>query len=405
MRSQILFCLLLAAALASVGVAQSQTVDWGSVLTGNSAPPRAAKAERKPKSTSPNKASSPGRSGQSQHSSRKVSPGKSPKAGKGKVAAAQANWPWKESRNLDTLPISDTDKVGINKVRTVLDIAKSGNLAGWFEKAAEHASAGIAIGAVAVLLKFVGKSSAFFIGMIFVGACQIFRAATPTGGGSPRGVVDQRRGLSVGSAIGVFVVGVAVALLIPIRGAATSAEKAKPNFVPVHSKDFAFHIYIPEPIIRERHIEEQRSLKVPYDVVGWNNDDPLRRRELAMAYMVLPSAQDMAKAQGLSTGPNYFTGQQVFYYLDGEKGLDGVVDGLRKKSEISVDNVCSVGLQGKYPGREVEGTITDGSGRIARTRIYLIDNQIVIQLCVAGEPNWVNSNDAYKFFDSLTIDR
>ncbi|MBX9691876.1 MAG: hypothetical protein K2Z81_05790, partial [Cyanobacteria bacterium] len=267
---------------------------------------------------------------------------------------------------------------------------------------------GIAVGVIAVLVKTLGKFSMVIVGLMSVGVCQFFKSSTPMSSSSgPRGGLEHAGGLSIGAAVGAFIFGVALVLLIPVSGGASSNhQKANPKFVPVHSKDLKFHLYIPEPIIKEKHLESENGLTIPYDVVGWNNDDPLRRRELAMAYEVLPSAQDMAKAKGLTNSAlNTLFPGQVYYYLDGEKGLDGVVDSLRKRSGITVDHVCSVGLQNKYPGREVEGTISDGSGRIARTRIFLIDNQIVIQLCVAGEPDWVNSNDAYKFFDSLAIDR
>ena len=323
-----------------------------------------------------------------------------------------ANWPWKESLNLDTMSVSPTDQFDIGKLRPVSfgDAAKL-NVSEWLKQALETKSQTITIGALAIVLKYAGKVSALLLGLATLLVAALIKLLSPVPNSQRPGLEEpEPRSLSPIAMISAFGIGVGAALLIPVPASMNaSATPEELEFTPVHSADFKFHLYMPEPFIKEVHIDKQNGLEMPFSVIGHASKDPLRRRELLLAYASIPSAEKLYKAKIAASGMPSFQGspvlgQQVYYYLDPEKGLDAAVDRIKKLKEIDVTKVTRIGLQDEYSGRELEGNATDGSGRITRTRIYVVANQMLVQLAVAGDPTWVNSNEAYKFFDSLAID-
>ncbi|MCC7530261.1 MAG: hypothetical protein IT342_17185 [Candidatus Melainabacteria bacterium] len=82
------------------------------------------------------------------------------------------------------------------------------------------------------------------------------------------------------------------------------------------------------------------------------------------------------------------------------KELDGCVDAAAKRANFKVSYRCPISVKGKLPGREYEGSASHG--RIVRGRVFIGYNNYYHAI-VAGDRSFVNSNDGYKFLNSMDV--
>jgi hypothetical protein len=83
--------------------------------------------------------------------------------------------------------------------------------------------------------------------------------------------------------------------------------------------------------------------------------------------------------------------------------LDAAVDGGVKGGNATLDNKKKITLAGKYPGREYSATIKNGNGLMIRSKMY-IANKKLYQVIVVGDKDFITSDDAVKFLDSLVVE-
>lgn len=263
------------------------------------------------------------------------------------------------------------------------------------------------------IMQMLGKGIAIVFGVaaliaywILSGIARLFIKAQTTGA---RPEEKPSGAMSGAIAFLIFLVGAIIGLVVPIgEGGGLSAQggdaKKSLTMVPVHSNEFHFHVFMAEPIKKEKYSEKLAQKDLPYTVVGYR-DEAQSKNEMAIGYAHLPSLDEMIKEKELMSqpllpgAPAPISKQQ--YYFDSQKALDGAVSNIENKGHIKVTFKCVCLLpKGKLPGRELEGTTPDG--RLVRTRIYIGYNN-AYQIIVAGEPSFVNSNEAFKFLDSLAV--
>jgi hypothetical protein len=89
----------------------------------------------------------------------------------------------------------------------------------------------------------------------------------------------------------------------------------------------------------------------------------------------------------------------------GKFDLNTALDNSAKMSVNMIKGVTTyqtpLVLDGKYPGREIEGKVPEHNG-LFRQRIYCANGNFY-QTVVIGLKDVVNSRDAYQFLDSFHI--
>ncbi len=84
-----------------------------------------------------------------------------------------------------------------------------------------------------------------------------------------------------------------------------------------------------------------------------------------------------------------------------EDRLDGAQAGALGNIKAKLIDSKKVTLENKYPGREFNGELPDNKGMI-RARVFLVNTRMY-QIIVIGTKSFVNSADASKFLNSLTL--
>lgn len=175
---------------------------------------------------------------------------------------------------------------------------------------------------------------------------------------------------------------------IPILNMLVTSEGAMANsgdkqFENVGSATFGCSITMPTPYT----INRQDLLGMHVTTVNAEE----KNGAFLMCYAKLPDAL-------LHPGPNVLGQPQ---YFDVNRSLDGSAKGSVDAMKGKTTYQTALMLEGRYPGREIEGTIPEKKG-LFRQRIYFADGNYY-QTAVVGTAEVVNSRDAYKFLDSFKI--
>jgi hypothetical protein len=183
-----------------------------------------------------------------------------------------------------------------------------------------------------------------------------------------------------------------LAHLLPFMGSVapppqTPKSSSPMKFVSIKSESFQFRASLPEPFKLERKLVE----KLWTTMVSHQEADGA----FSVNYARLPSPEEMAKM----ANPNGYNGGPVTF--DVERGLDGAAKSSVDYMHGKTTSTARIALLNKFSGREVEGTLPNNAG-LFRERIYIV-NGAVLQMTVVGKPAWVNSNEAYRFLDSLKL--
>lgn len=215
-----------------------------------------------------------------------------------------------------------------------------------------------------------------------------------TGGGSSSGPRPTSRSAPPSS--GAVPTTVAVTTFVVVIGVTTwmsaSSTTGKPSevkLVPVHSNEFAFKVLMPEPYQKL--------------YVKMNDTQTLGGKSLYY-YAVEFDRKDVGCVCGYAKLPPLPASTPTMtYYFDTNKALDGATKGSIERIGGIIKFQCPISLNGKHPGREAEGTLPkDKGGGLFRQRIYISGGNYY-QVAVFGNPDWVNSNDAFKFLDSFDL--
>ncbi len=190
----------------------------------------------------------------------------------------------------------------------------------------------------------------------------------------------------------------------------TIKEKPPIRFEQVYSKLFALQALMPEGFRKIKIEFPEAPLAVVstkgYDTSRHSTPDPLpleywscvyedKRNGMALGYSKLPPIpNDKSDAES-----GWIT---VF---DTNLALDAAVKGACESVNGKSTFVIPIGLDEKHPGREIEGHLDEGlkDSGIFRERIFATQLGNYCSVVVWGEPKFVNSNQAYKFLDSLSI--
>ena len=176
---------------------------------------------------------------------------------------------------------------------------------------------------------------------------------------------------------------------------AVSDSNGSLTLFPVLSNEFGLHCFLPKDILKAKFSENVEGLNINVNVVGSRNG----KNEMVVGYAHLPIDELLKKKQAQANAMPAF-GAKMIYYFDVNKGLDGCVDAAAKRADFKIKFRCPIKVQGNLPGREYEGTASHG--RLVRGRVFMGYNNYY-HAVVAGEPSFVNSNDAYKFLDSMDV--
>lgn len=166
------------------------------------------------------------------------------------------------------------------------------------------------------------------------------------------------------------------------------------RFAPMRSQSFLFVVSIPQPVGLERKIIEGMWTTMVQHL------EP--NGGYQMAYARLPSLAEL-RAKALQKQPEWMRNSlatQSFHY-DIQAGLDGAAKSSVDFIHGTTTYKTSIALDNVYPGRQVEGKLPNDQG-IFRQRIYMA-NGIFYQLLVVGKPNFVNTKESDRFFDSFKI--
>lgn len=166
--------------------------------------------------------------------------------------------------------------------------------------------------------------------------------------------------------------------------------------LPVLSNEFGLHCFLPKDILKAKFNERVEGLDVNVNVVGSRNG----KNEMVIGYAHLPIDELLKKKQAQANAFTPAFGARMVYYFDVNKGLDGCVDAAAKRADFKIKYRCPIKVQGNLPGREYEGTASHD--RLIRGRVFMGYNNYY-HAVVAGEPSFVNSNEAYKFLDSMDV--
>ncbi len=83
-----------------------------------------------------------------------------------------------------------------------------------------------------------------------------------------------------------------------------------------------------------------------------------------------------------------------------QKRLDEARSGVVKKLNLKISKETPQVLEGKYPGREIEGELPDATK--TRIRLYMVNGRLY-QMWIVGKPTWAMSAEATRFLTSLEI--
>lgn len=203
----------------------------------------------------------------------------------------------------------------------------------------------------------------------------------------------ESRGSGAANMTAVFIAVATLAGLTWWNGIASdnrSSSKEGAKLVPVHSNEFNCRVLMPSPYhkIYVKMIDPQTlgSKPIYYTAVECDKKDAA----CVMGYAKLPPLPPDTMFQK--------------YYFDANKALDGATKGSVERIGGTIKSQYPITLKnGRHPGREADGTLPkDKGGGLFRQRIYISGGNYY-QVAVYGNPDWVNSNDAYKFLDSFDL--
>jgi hypothetical protein len=86
---------------------------------------------------------------------------------------------------------------------------------------------------------------------------------------------------------------------------------------------------------------------------------------------------------------------------DLQKLLDSMRDGMLSKTHATLVRESKITLKATYPGREIEVT-RPVEKLFARSRLYIVGTRFY-QVTVIGTTDYVHSDNATKFLDSLSV--
>lgn len=309
-----------------------------------------------------------------------------------KAAPVNTEWSAKGAINLDA--IRDVD--GLPGLFLVggpsLDIGGANALA----SGAQQAGIGSAI--------VVGIIGAF----IWIVAALVLNASRRGGGARPGSYSgDGGGGLAAVGAVAAFVVMGGGKLFLFPDHAVDLKKSDSLDLTPVYSNEFGLHCVLPKDLIKARMHEGFNGKDIAVTVAGYRRG----KNEMMVGYAHMPSMEEMIKAKQAQEMPKLlvgmpnmgnlnFPGAQKYYYFDVNKALDGCVDAAGKRANFKVSYRVPIQVQGKLPGREYEGTASHG--RLVRGRVFIGYNNYYHAI-VVGEQSFVNSNDGYKFLDSMDV--
>ncbi len=167
-------------------------------------------------------------------------------------------------------------------------------------------------------------------------------------------------------------------------------SKESVKLMPVHSNEFSCRVLMPSPYskIYVKMVDPQTlgSKPIYYTAVQYDG----KNAGCVMGYAKLPPLPPNTMFQT--------------YYFDTNKALDGATKGSVERIGGVIKSQYPITLKnGRHPGREADGTLPkDKGGGLFRQRIYISGGNYY-QVAVYGDPDWVNSNDAYKFLDSFDL--
>ncbi len=172
------------------------------------------------------------------------------------------------------------------------------------------------------------------------------------------------------------------------------------RFTPVYSFEFGVRIEMPEPYRKYRiiHKAEDSESSAIFDT----NSTPVPESDRTY-YAIVHEEASGGMALGFTRMPRLPQAiGNKYYHYDIEKGLDAAARQAVKGINGEVSYICAIDYKGKHPGREAEGALYDDAG-IFRQRLYITGSGNYVHAAVYGDPVWVNSNQAYKFLDSIGI--
>lgn len=262
-----------------------------------------------------------------------------------------------------------------------------------------------------------GIGSAIVWGIVGAVVCVIASMglqAMQRGGGARPGSYSGG-GLSAAGAVGAFIlVGGAKLFLFPDHAVEIKTTDLL-ALTPVYSNEFGLHCVLPKDLIKAKMHESVEGMDIAVNVAGYRSgknemmvgyahmpiDELIKAKQAAdtpKIHMGMPFAKDFQNMDKLAFSP--LGSQQKYYYFDVNKALDASVDSAAKRAGFKVSYRVPLKVQGSLPGREYEGTAS--LGRLVRGRIFIGYNNLYHAI-VVGDRSFVNSNDGYKFLDSMDV--
>ncbi len=247
------------------------------------------------------------------------------------------------------------------------------------------------------------------IGAVFGGVFMMLIGAMQKEAGARPGTTTKSNGLSPVAVIAVFIVVFCVKLFAFPDHPVNLASSDELQLAPVYSNEFGLHCFLPKDILKAKFTEKVSTTDINVTVAGYRHG----KNEMMIGYAHMPTLDQMVKAKeatsgGLSPmaqmqqayGVKFPQASQTRYYFDVNKALDACVEAAGKRANFKVTYHCPIVVNGKLPGREYEGSASQE--RMVRGRVFMgYDNYY--HAIVVGDQSFVNSNDAYKFLDSMDV--
>ncbi len=207
----------------------------------------------------------------------------------------------------------------------------------------------------------------------------------------PRPGMEPRGGNTSTATVAAAIIGVStIGATTWMNGSKSDSSSDAIKLLPVHSNEFSCRVLMPSPYhkIYVKMIDPATlgSKPIYYTAVEFD------RKDIGCVF-------GYAKLPPLPANTAFMT-----YYFDTNKALDGATKGSVERIGGIIKSQYPITLKnGRHPGREADGTLPkDKGGGLFRQRIYISGGHYY-QVAVYGNPDWVNSNDAFKFLDSFDL--